>query len=170
MQINELVQLVESVSKSEVQQFIYKTNSEFLSINKTVMSQMDEKKMISVDTANQSQATQPLINEYITPQAGQAQPIQVMEEKPHIPAEQNKKLVDVPAPFVGTVIFNNSKTGDRFVELEDKVTKGQLIFIMESMKLFTDVLAPVSGKVAQICVGNNQLVEFGEVILRIDEG
>lgn len=132
MQISELIQLVESVSKSEVRQFVYRTEDEFLSINKTAEIGRDEKVCVN--------------------------------------AEKNGKLVDVTAPSVGTVILSDSKTGHRYVELGDKVTKGQLLFVMESMKLFTDVIAPINGKIVQICVDNNQTVDFDTLILKIIEG
>jgi len=168
MQISELIQLVESVSKSEVRQFIYKTNDEFLSINKAVETGQLDKTLIYANTIHPETATDSIAHDEYTPQAKTTQTVDVREEKSPVHAEKNEKLVDVTAPSVGTVIFNDSKTGYRYVELGDNVTKGQLLFVMESMKLFTDVIAPISGKIAQICVDNNQIVDFGTVILKVE--
>ena len=162
MRVNELIQIIEAVSKSEVRQLIYKTNNEFLSINKGVMAEQIEQMMTDAGPAYLEADTALAVIEEHVPQTRSNPTMQVV-------GEQNDKLIDVPAPFVGTVMLNDSKTGDSFVELGDKVTKGQLLFVMESMKLFTDVTSPKNGKISQICVDNNQIVEYGTVILKIDE-
>ena len=165
MQINELIKLLEAVSKSEVRQFTYETSSEYLSISKTGATEKSEKATIRSNTVHPGSAVDPAVHDVLASKPDSSLPITAEE----MPAEQNNKVVDVPAPFVGTIMFDDSKTGNRFVEVGDKVTKGQLLFVMESMKLFSDVTSPVNGKIAQICVENNQIVEFGTVILKIDE-
>ncbi len=76
----------------------------------------------------------------------------------------------VEAPLVGT--FYRSATPDAapFVEIGDRVEAGQQVAILEAMKLLNSIEAPVSGEVADIVVGDGEMVEFGQVLLYIKEG
>jgi len=170
MQTSELIQLVESVSKSEVRQFIYKSDDEFLSISKAIEAEQINETLVGANNVYPEVTTGFTVNDGHTPHAKPTPTANMKDEKASAHVEENEKLVDVTAPSVGTVIFNDSKTGHRYVELGDKVTKGQLLFVMESMKLFTDVIAPINGKIVQICVDNNQTVDFDTLILKIIEG
>lgn len=168
VQVNEMSQLIEAISKSEIRQFIYKTNNECLSISKAVMVEQFDQMTTDTSLAYLEAAPTLGVHNNIVQDGSKITP-QNTELNATIHTKQNDKSIDIPAPFVGTVMFNDSKTGGNFVKLGDKVEKDQLLFVMESMKLFTDVVSPVSGTISQICVENNQIVEFGTVIMKIEE-
>lgn len=73
----------------------------------------------------------------------------------------------VTAPVVGTIYTAPSPTDAPFIKVGDKVTKGQVIFVIESMKLLNEVVSDIEGEVAEILVENAQAVEYGQQILRI---
>ena len=54
-----------------------------------------------------------------------------------------------------------------FVEVGDQVKKGDTLCIIEAMKLMNEIPAEVDGTVAEICVGNGQVVEFNQPLFRI---
>ena len=60
-----------------------------------------------------------------------------------------------------------SPDGRPFVEVGDKVKKGDTLCIIEAMKLMNEIPAETDGIVEEICVENGQVVEFGQPLFRI---
>lgn len=81
--------------------------------------------------------------------------------------QQEVKGTYLNAPVVGTIYTASSPTEEPFVKVGDKVSKGQVVFIIESMKLLNEVVCDIEGEVAEILVENSQSVEYGQPILRI---
>jgi acetyl-CoA carboxylase biotin carboxyl carrier protein len=83
-------------------------------------------------------------------------------------SEPESDLVDVNSPMVGTFYRSPAPDAPAYVEIGDRVQKGQTLCILEAMKLMNELEAEVSGTVREICVGNAEPVEFGQVLFRID--
>ena len=73
----------------------------------------------------------------------------------------------VLAPTVGVLYSAPSPDARPFVEVGDQVKKGDTLCIIEAMKLMNEIPAEVDGTVAEICVGNGQVVEFNQPLFRI---
>ena len=73
----------------------------------------------------------------------------------------------VLAPSVGVFYSAPSPDARPFVEVGDQVKKGDTLCIIEAMKLMNEIPAEVDGTVAEICVGNGQVVEFNQPLFRI---
>lgn len=95
-----------------------------------------------------------------TPQ--ESKPSENVEEKP-----QPVKGTFLNAPVVGTIYTAPSPTDEPFIKVGDKVKKGQVVFIIESMKLLNEVTCDIEGEVAEIMAENGEAVEYGQPILRI---
>src|SRR5262245_36256790 len=76
-------------------------------------------------------------------------------------------LIGVPAPIIGTFYRAPKPGAAPFVEVGAKVTAETVVGIVETMKLMNSVYAGTAGEVAEICVGNGQLVEQNHVLMRI---
>ena len=74
----------------------------------------------------------------------------------------------VTSPMVGTAYLAPEPGAAPFVKAGDSVSEGQTILIVEAMKTMNPITAPKSGTIKQVCVGNAQPVEFGEVLVIID--
>jgi acetyl-CoA carboxylase biotin carboxyl carrier protein len=83
------------------------------------------------------------------------------------PAPAASGLVDVKSPIVGTFFRQPSPTAAPFVEPGTKVKKGQVLCIIEAMKLMNEIEADMDAEVVEIPVANGQPVEFGEVLFRL---
>ena len=73
----------------------------------------------------------------------------------------------VASPLVGTFYNAASPDSDAFVSVGDTVKKGQVLGIIEAMKLMNEIASDVDGKVVEICVGNGQVVEYDQPLFRI---
>ena len=73
----------------------------------------------------------------------------------------------VLAPTVGVFYSAPGPDARPFVEVGDQVKKGDTLCIIEAMKLMNEIPSEVDGTVAEICVGNGQVVEFNQPLFRI---
>jgi acetyl-CoA carboxylase biotin carboxyl carrier protein len=73
----------------------------------------------------------------------------------------------VKAPIVGTFYAAPSPTKPPFVKVGDSVKKGDVIFIIESMKLMNEVLSDFDGKVGEILVKNGEPLEYDQIVMTI---
>lgn len=74
----------------------------------------------------------------------------------------------VKAPIVGTFYAASAPDQPPFVKVGDSVKKGDVLFIIESMKLMNEVQSEVEGVVKEILVGNGEAVEYDQPILRVE--
>lgn len=77
-------------------------------------------------------------------------------------------LVTVTAPLVGTFYRAGSPDADPFVDVGDRVSKGQVICIVEAMKLMNEIESEVSGVIVKCLVENSQPVEYGEPLFLVE--
>ena len=73
----------------------------------------------------------------------------------------------VLSPTVGVFYSAPSPDSRAFVEVGDQVKKGDTLCIIEAMKLMNEIPAEVDGTIAEICVGNGQVVEYNQPLFRI---
>lgn len=83
-------------------------------------------------------------------------------------AEETQRLLTITAPLVGTFYRSPSPDAPPFVEAGDRVSKGQVICIIEAMKLMNEIESDTDGVVVRILVENAHPVEYGEPIFLID--
>jgi acetyl-CoA carboxylase biotin carboxyl carrier protein len=82
--------------------------------------------------------------------------------------EGEEKTVLVRSPIVGTFYKSPSPDADAYAEIGDMVKKGQILCIVEAMKLMNEIESDVEGKIVEICVEDGAAVEYGEPLFRIE--
>jgi len=87
---------------------------------------------------------------------------------PVSPREEVGRYVEVKAPIVGTFYRAPSPEAEPFVKEGDAVKKGQVLCIIEAMKLMNEIESEVSGVVRKILVSNGEPVEYGQVLFLIE--
>lgn len=79
-----------------------------------------------------------------------------------------KKGKPITSPMVGTFYKAPSPDSEPFVKIGNVVEEGQVVCIIEAMKLMNEIEADVSGKVVEICAEDGQAVEFGQVLMYVE--
>ena len=74
---------------------------------------------------------------------------------------------EIKAPLVGTFYSAAKPSDPPFVNVGDTITKGQVICIIEAMKIFNDIESDISGIVHEVCAENGSPVEYDQVIMKI---
>ncbi len=81
--------------------------------------------------------------------------------------ETNSSLNDVKAPLVGVFYAAPSPEEDAYVKVGDRVNKGDVLCAIEAMKMFNEIKAETAGTIAEICVDNGNVVEYGQTLFKI---
>ncbi len=84
------------------------------------------------------------------------------------PQKPQRNVKEVKSPMVGTFYLAPSPDADPYVQIGDTVQKGDVICIVEAMKLMNEIKAEFPGKIVEILVGNAQAVEFGQTLFVIE--
>ena len=82
--------------------------------------------------------------------------------------DDSGKYQAIKAPMIGTFYRSSSPESAPFVNVGDEIKKGQVICIIEAMKLFNEIEAEVSGKVVKVMVDNASPVEYDQPLFMID--
>ena len=102
----------------------------------------------------------------------QAQPAQAAAQQANSPmgAEKAEKrnVIDIKAPMVGTFYRAASPEAPAYVNIGDTIDVGQVVCIIEAMKLMNEIKSEVKGKIVDIQVDNADPVEFGQVLYVVE--
>ncbi len=79
------------------------------------------------------------------------------------------KNVEVKSLLVGTFYAGNCPDAESFVKVNQKVTKGQTLCIIEAMKIMNEIVSPVDGIIASIKINNGEPVGFEQVLMTIEK-
>ena len=82
--------------------------------------------------------------------------------------ENNTNYISVKAPIIGTFYRRSSPDKDPFVNVGDKIEKGQALCIIEAMKLFNEIESEVSGTIVKVLVDDMSPVEYDQPLFLID--
>lgn len=139
MNISDIKELIKEVSNSKIDEFQYE----------------DDGVMLSLIKGKSGAAVKESI---VVPQ---------VEEKVFI-ENKDTNIKIVTSPLVGTVYMAPSEGEEPFVSVGDMVKKGQVLAIVEAMKLMNEIESEYDGVVKEICVNNEEAVEFGQKLFVIE--
>ncbi len=97
-----------------------------------------------------------------------AEPVSSPEKSVPLPPAESSHFLTVTSPIVGTFYRSPSPDTDPYVEEGDIVKKGQVLCIVEAMKLMNEIEAETDGKIVKILVESTTPVEFGQPLYLID--
>jgi len=149
MDFNEIRQLIDIVNSSDLQETIIEEKDGFKIILRR--SSAAPSTLAPVTAAPALQAI---------PQASYAAPSPVK-------TETLSNLVESRSPIVGTFYQSSSPDSPPFVAINDTIKKGDVLCIIEAMKLMNEIEAEVSGTIVEILVENGQAVEYDQPLFRI---
>ena len=148
MEFEHLIRLIQTVSDSELTEFRYEENG--------VKIRMGKK-----------QELQPVENWTVEAGCRGAAVTPVLQEK--APEEKAQKEVGkiVSSPLVGVFYEAPAEDAAPFVAVGDTVKKGQVLAIVEAMKLMNEIVAEQDGTVVDVCAHNGDVVEYGQTLFKL---
>ncbi len=154
----ELRELLGIISQSNITELNLKTDEFELSISKAIATGLVTTQVNAIPVESASPVTDPSI-----PAPAPTSP----QESPPAPSTNDSKRVAITSPMVGTFYRAPAPDEDSFVEEGDGVQKGQVLCIIEAMKLMNEIEAEVNGKVVEIVAENGEPVEYGQTLMWI---
>jgi len=84
------------------------------------------------------------------------------------PPAPNPQLLEIKSPMVGTFYQSPEPAAQPYVKVGSRVNVGQVVCIIEAMKIMNEIESEVGGVVREVTAQNAQPVEFGQVLFRVD--
>ncbi len=132
----------------------------------TEMQLDDQEQSIIMKREKQTITAQQLAPVVEVPQIVQTAPsVETAEATAPAPAKTGKAI---KSPMVGTFYKAAAPDAPAFVEVGSLVAQGEVVCIIEAMKLMNEIESDFSGKVVEICVDDGQPVEYGQVLMYIE--
>ncbi|MBR1942488.1 acetyl-CoA carboxylase biotin carboxyl carrier protein [bacterium] len=135
----------------------------------TEMQLEDQEQSIVLKREKQTVMAQQVLPVAETQIVAQEQPAVAVSEPAVQTAETTPKTGKaIKSPMVGTFYKAASPDAPAFVEVGSLVAQGEVVCIIEAMKLMNEIESDFSGKVVEICVDDGQPVEYGQVLMYIE--
>lgn len=158
MNNKEIQNLIKFVAKSGVAEVKLKSGEFAISI-KNIPEQI-------VSSAPAAVAQQPVVAQ--APQSAPAPSIEAKAEEAPKEAAEDANYITIKSPMIGTFYRRPSPDKDLFVNVGDSVQQGDVVCIIEAMKLFNEIEAEVSGKIVKVLVDDATPVEYDQPLFLVD--
>lgn len=149
MEYDKIKQLMEDMGKSNIEE---------LEIEFPEGMKISMKKNVAVAPVQQQVVAQQPTN---IPVVQSIQTTQPVEEEP------KEEYKEIKSPMVGTFYSKPSPDKEAFVKVGDKVKKGQVVCIIEAMKLMNEIEAEFDGEVVEVCLNDGDAVEYGKPLFKL---
>jgi acetyl-CoA carboxylase biotin carboxyl carrier protein len=110
----------------------------------------------------------PIVSSAIPVAVPSVEPAAALSVSIESPDIDNGRLLTVTSPIVGTFYRSSSPDADAYVEENDVVSKGQVLCIVEAMKLMNEIESEADGRIVKILVDSTSPVEYGQPLFLID--
>lgn len=156
MEMEQIIRLIQEVSNSNLSLFKYADGNISIELSKN-KSHIDETYQLPGEN-NKANLPDKI---YLTNE----DEVNNKEDKNKEKGDANNFLIK--SPIVGTFYSSSSEEGAPYIEVGDTVKKGQVIAIIEAMKIMNEIESTVDGVVSEILVKNQDIVEFGQPLVII---
>ncbi|MGC6432673.1 MAG: acetyl-CoA carboxylase biotin carboxyl carrier protein [Crocinitomicaceae bacterium] len=162
MNINEIQDLIKFVSKSGVTE-VEIEKKDFKITIKSESKKVEQQYIVQAPVA--SAPVQPAVQAAPAPAAPAPAPAAPAAEKP---AADDSKYITVKSPMIGTFYRASGPDKDPFVSVGQSIGKGDVVCIIEAMKLFNEIESEVSGKIVKVLVDDASPVEYDQPLFLVD--
>lgn len=164
MKVEEIIQLLEAVSKNNIDQLSVTSDDG----KEIVITNNDAKSVVVAPEAVVPVVpTAPVAPAQVAVAPAQVAAVPAPVAAAPTPAAQEEKGQLVKSPLVGTFYNAPSPDSPAYVKVGDTVKKGQILGIIEAMKLMNEIESDYDGVVTEILIKNEETVEFGQPLFRI---
>lgn len=154
MDIREINELIDKINESKLTEFRYETEN----LNLVIKKEKAEATQVE-NTLPQKMIPQVAVNTILASE----------QNTTTVSAQDEKQGHIVKSPIVGTYYAAANAKAEAFVKVGDKVKKGDVLCIIEAMKLMNEIESEVTGEIVDILVKNAQMVEYGQPLFVVKE-
>jgi acetyl-CoA carboxylase biotin carboxyl carrier protein len=160
MDLREIRQLIKMVESADISEFEIEEEGNKIRISKNSSTNSNSETHVIPAMMPQMQMPMP-VAPAVTPVAASAEtPVAV----------KNDNVVEVRSPMVGTFYRSAGPDSDPYTDINKTVKAGDVLCIVEAMKLMNEIETEVSGKIVEILVENAQPVEYNQALFLVEKG
>jgi acetyl-CoA carboxylase biotin carboxyl carrier protein len=159
MQLNDVASLVKLLDKSSLTEISFSDETSKIVLKKEVARASAFPSMVPMAMAAPAPAPAPALP------ASAASPVSAA---PAVSAPKGGK--EITSPMVGTFYASNTPGGAPLTSVGTSVKAGQVLCIIEAMKIMNEIESDVAGVIEEVCVQNETPVEYGTVLFRLRPG
>lgn len=156
MDLKEIQNLIKFVANSGVAEVKLEMDDVKITIRTTLEGNVSE------TTYVQQLPAQPIIQQAVAPQ-----PVTPIASTP-VAVVENAHYITIKSPIIGTFYRKPSPDKPMFVEVGTTIAKGDVLCVIEAMKLFNEIESEVSGKIVKILVDDMSPVEYDQPLFLVD--
>ncbi|UQD55382.1 acetyl-CoA carboxylase biotin carboxyl carrier protein [Flavobacterium sp. K5-23] len=156
MDLKEIQNLIKFVANSGVAEVKLEMDDVKITIRTTLEGNVAE------TTYVQQMPAQNMLQHAVAPQ-----PVAPVAAAP-APVEEESKFIIVKSPIIGTFYRKSAPDKPMFVEVGNTISKGDVLCVIEAMKLFNEIESEISGKIVKILVDDMSPVEFDQPLFLVD--
>jgi len=160
MEFKQIQELIKAINKSNISELSIEEGDFKITIKQENAS--GELQYVTMPAPQVMHMPQPAPQQQIAPQqqtAPAAQPVA---------APANDKLITVKSPMIGTFYRSSSPDKPSFVNVGDDIKQGDVLCIIEAMKLFNEIESEMSGKIVKVLVDDASPVEYDQPLFLVE--
>ncbi|ALJ00256.1 acetyl-CoA carboxylase biotin carboxyl carrier protein [Rufibacter tibetensis] len=161
MKAKEIQELIDFIAKSGLNKVDIETEEFKISVQREASQKV---KYVS----EPAPAAAPPALPQAAPALSQAPAAPAAPAAPQPAADDTSKYITIKAPMIGTLYRSANPESPAFVNVGDEVKQGQVICIIEAMKLFNEIESEVSGRIVKVLVDNSSPVEYDQPLFLVD--
>ena len=164
MEFKEIIELINTISDSKVTSFTIEEGDKKITIKAGDKApQVVTPQVVAMPAMAPQTMSMPMAPAVAAPQAAAVEaPVAEVSE-----AKSDVNVKTITSPLVGTFYAAPSPDDAPFVSVGDTVKKGQVIGIVEAMKLMNEIESEHDGVITEIMVNNGDMVEYGQVLIKV---
>lgn len=163
LNFSELRDLLAALNQTDISELILKSDEFELTVRKGAIGG-DRTVVVERGTSTDAVTAAALSPTPVATPAPSAAPAPAPAPTPLV----DQKLVDIISPMVGTFYRSPAPDEPSYVDVGDRIRTGQVVCIIEAMKLMNELDAEVSGEIVEILVQNGEPVEYGQTLMRVN--
>lgn len=160
MELKDIQNLIKFVAKSGASEVKLEMEDVKITIRTGAAEKTETMVYQQVPAAAQTPAPQPVAAAQPAEETPQAQPA--------VAADETSKYITIKSPIIGTFYRKPAPDKPVFVEVGDNVNVGDVLCVIEAMKLFNEIESEVSGKIVKVLVDDSSPVEFDQPLFLVD--
>ncbi len=154
MKFEEIKELITLIDKTDLSYFEIKTKEGFIKLDKSLSRNIESNKDTQINNIEENV----VIKEEIK---------QEVQFTNYVSNEDDEDVEYIKSPMVGTFYSSPSPDSNAFVSVGDKVSKGDVLCIVEAMKLMNEINSEFDFEVLSVLVKDGEMVEFGQNIFKV---
>ena len=170
MNLTEIQDLIKFVAKSGVTEVeIEKKDFKITIKSETAPRRTRGQEVYETQFMQPMQMQMPMQQQVQAQQAAPAAPAAPAPAAPAAPVvSETSKYIEIKSPMIGTFYRKPSPDKPSFMEVGQTVSAGQVVCVIEAMKLFNEIESEISGKIVKVLVDDNMPVEYDQPLFLVD--